>query len=153
MRSLPPEGGGPATGAGPEPGRAKSPDGRARGGHRLFLLALGGFSVALGLLGLALPVLPTTPFLLLALWAFARSSRRLHDWLYHHPRFGPRLRLWDRHRVIPVGAKVAAVSTMAASLAGLILLSPAPWYALTAAAVLMGYGAWFILTKPSHAPP
>lgn len=153
MRRLPPSVGGPARGVDPEAARARSPEDPARGGRRLLLLALGGTCVGLGLLGLALPVLPTTPFLLLALWAFARSSRRFHDWLYHHPRFGPRLRLWDQHRVIPLGAKVAAVTTMAASLAGLILLSRAPWYSIAAAAALMGYGAWFILTKPSRVDP
>src|SRR3546814_9486288 len=61
--------------------------------------------------------MPTTVFLLIALWAFARGSPRFHTWLYTHPRFGPPLQAWDRHGVIRPGAKVVAIVAMAASLA------------------------------------
>ncbi|HYH94448.1 YbaN family protein, partial [Hyalangium sp.] len=68
---------------------------------RFLYKALGFFFVGLGVLGAFLPVLPTTSFLLLALWAFSRSSRRFHHWLYTHPRFGPRLQEWHEHGTIP----------------------------------------------------
>jgi uncharacterized membrane protein YbaN (DUF454 family) len=59
--------------------------------QRWAFLALAWVSFALGVVGLVLPVVPTTPFMLVALWAFSRSSRRFHDWLYHHRIFGPPL--------------------------------------------------------------
>lgn len=120
--------------------------------RRPLFLGLGLAFVGLGLLGTVLPVLPTTPFMILALWCFARSSQRFHDWLYHHRLFGPPLRQWDQHRVIPLVAKAASVTAMAASMAYVVLFSTAPWYLIAAMAVVIAYGAWFILTKPSRPP-
>lgn len=106
----------------------------------------------LGALGVVLPVLPTTPFMLLALWFFSKSSRRFHHWLYSHRFFGPPLRQWDRHRVIPLSAKWIASLTMLASLSYLFLYSKAPVYLHWTALIVMLYGTWFIWTKPSRAP-
>lgn len=118
------------------------------------LIAFGWLCVGLGCLGAVLPVLPTTPFLLLALWAFSRSSERFHGWLIHHRWLGRIVRDWESHRVIPLRAKIIAITTMAASLAWAVLFSKAPWYALAAMAAVIAYGAWYILTKPSRpAPP
>ena len=116
------------------------------------LIVLGWVFVALGVIGVALPVLPTTPFMLLALWCFARSSQRFHDWLFHHRVFGPPLQKWERHRVIPAPAKFIACTTMSASLFYITFIRPVPGYVVAIAAVVMAYGAWFILTKPSRAP-
>ena len=96
--------------------------------------------------------LPTTPFMLIALWCFARSSKRFHDWLYHHRLFGPPLRKWDRYGVIPVSAKVFACSAMSASLVYIVFFRDLPGYLVALTAVVMAYGAWFILTKPSYVP-
>lgn len=115
-------------------------------------LALGWLFFALGGLGALLPVLPTTPFMLLALWAFAKSSRRFHDWLYHHRLFGPPLQQWRRHRVIPLPAKFMSVSMMSASLVYLVLVLQPPLYVSMAVAALLLYAAGFILSKPSRAP-
>ena len=73
---------------------------------RRFYLCLGYASLALGVIGIFLPVLPTTPFVLLAAWCFARSNPALADRLYSHPRFGAVLRAWRDERAIPLRAKL-----------------------------------------------
>jgi len=102
--------------------------------------------------GVVLPVLPTTPFMIVALWAFSRSSRRFQTWLFTHRLFGPSLQRWHAHRVIPVRAKVLAITTMAISFGWVALgVRPGPW--LTASvALFMALGAWFVLSCPSQAP-
>lgn len=82
---------------------------------RLVLAGLGTLFVLLGLLGLFLPVLPTTPFLLLAAACYARSSRRIFDWLLNHPRFGPIIREWREYRSMPYRAKRTALLLIALS--------------------------------------
>ncbi len=77
--------------------------------YRIFLITLGWLSVILATLGVVLPLLPTTPFLLLAAWCFARSSPRFHAWLLHRSWFGPYLRHWQQFRALPPGAKAKAV--------------------------------------------
>lgn len=134
------------------PGEDRAPR-SARGLARVALVALGWACVGLGVAGAFLPVLPTTPFLLVALWAFARSSQRFHDWLFDHPRLGPPLRRWQRHRVIPLRVKVFALSAMGVSLTGVVTLSAAPWYLVAAMAAIMAVGAAVILGKPSRPPP
>ena len=68
--------------------------------RRYVLVGAGLFFFGLGSVGVLLPVLPTTPFIILALWCFAGSSKRLHDWLYNHRLFGPALQRWRENRVI-----------------------------------------------------
>lgn len=123
-----------------------------RGRTRFVWIGFGWFFFGLGLLGAFLPVLPTTPFMILALWAFSNGSQRLRRWLYTHPVFGASLRLWQRHRVIPARAKIAAVGAMTVSLAWMILFSTLAWPWIAAAAALMAYGAFYVLTKPSRPP-
>ncbi|UTW52406.1 YbaN family protein [bacterium SCSIO 12827] len=123
-----------------------------RAARNAVLIVLGWGFVALGVVGVILPVLPTTPFMLIALWCFARSSKRFHDWLYHHRLFGPPLRKWDRYGVIPVSAKVFACTAMSASLIYIVFFRDLPVYLVALTAAVMAYGAWFILTKPSHVP-
>jgi len=119
---------------------------------RLIFFTLGWTFFGLGLLGAFLPVLPTTPFMLLALFMFAKSSERFHNWLYHHRVFGPPLQSWHQHRVIPAKAKIMSVSMMSLSLVYVILYSPIPVWMIVVTGLLMAYGAWFVLTKPSVAP-
>ena len=118
---------------------------------RLGYLVIGLVFVGLGVLGAFLPVLPTTPFLLISLWAFSRSSARLETWLLEHRRFGPRLVDWRAHRVIPWGAKLAAWGSMIASLT-LLVLTGRSWIAIAGAASVMAIGASYIASRPSRPP-
>lgn len=117
---------------------------------RIVLIAFGWLNVGLAFVGIALPGLPTTPFLLVAVWAFARSSRRFHDWLYHHPRFGPALRAWRDHRVVPVRAKVLAVLTMSLSLLIVIFFVAEDWRLPTVMACVMLPTAVWLITRASR---
>jgi hypothetical protein len=90
--------------------------------------------------------------MLLALWAFARSSRRFHDWLYNHTVFGPPLKRWHRHRIIPLRAKLFALATMAASLALSHFVFAVPLVGLLGIGLFMGIGAAYILSCPSRLP-
>ncbi len=76
---------------------------------KTILLALGWICVGLGFIGIFVPGLPTTIFLIIALWAFTKSSKRLRNWLLNHKRFGPILRNWQEHRVVPLRAKILMV--------------------------------------------
>ena len=113
---------------------------------------LGWCFFGLGAVGVVVPGLPTTPFMLIALWAFSKSSQRFHDWLYAHPLFGPPLHQWRSHRVIPGKAKLLAVSTMAASFLYLSFFTGISTWIKVLIALVMLYGAAFILSKPSRVP-
>lgn len=73
---------------------------------------LGFLFLALGLLGIPLPVLPSTPFILLAAWFFARSSPRWHRWLLSSELFGPMIRNWEDSRCLSCRTKVVAITSM-----------------------------------------
>ncbi len=101
----------------------------------------------LGLIGLVLPVLPTTPFMLLAAACFAKSSPRLHGWLIHHPVFGPPIRDWQTQGAIRPKAKRMAVLAMGAVFC-LSLLMGLKWQVLLVQGLAMAGAASFILTRP-----
>ncbi len=79
-------------------------------------VGLGSLSLALGVIGIFLPLLPTTPFLLVAAFCYARGSPRLHAWLLNHPRFGRPIRDWEEDRVIRLRVKVLVTVMMAVSM-------------------------------------
>lgn len=81
-----------------------------------FYIMAGVLALLLGFLGLFLPLLPTTPFLLLASWCFARGSTRLHRWLLSHRVFGEYLRNFEAGRGIPLRAKIVATVMLWGSL-------------------------------------
>ena len=76
---------------------------------KIILLALGWICVSLGFIGIFVPGLPTTIFLIIALWAFTKSSKTLRLWLLNHKRFGPILRNWQEYKVVPLRAKILMV--------------------------------------------
>lgn len=110
-------------------------------------LMIGLVATGCGIAGIILPLVPTTPFLLLAAYAFARSSPRLHAWLVTHPRLGPPINDWQAHGAIGRPAKVAAAIVMAATL----LVSAALGVStsvLVIQAVVLSAAAAFVLTRP-----
>ncbi len=115
---------------------------------RSLWLILGLTSLALGIAGAVLPLLPTTPFVLLAAYCFARSSPRLHDWLLANRTFGPLILNWEKHRAIAPRAKFFAVLSMAGVL-GLSFALGAPDRVIIIQAVILPATALFILTRPS----
>ena len=119
-------------------------------GIRYGLLAFGWLNVLMGIVGFFLPVVPSTIFLLIALWAFSKSSPRFHRWLYDHPRFGKTIRDWHAHRVIPVPAKALAVTMMSLSLAFVSLYMAENWMVPTILAAILAGISGYILTRPSR---
>lgn len=79
---------------------------------RTILIIIGWLTIVLGTLGVFLPLLPTTPFILLAAWCFSRSSPRFHHWLLHRSWFGPYLRHWQQHKAMPPGARPRAIAVI-----------------------------------------
>jgi len=105
--------------------------------------------VGLGLVGAFLPLLPTTPFLLLALACFGRSSPAVHDWLIKHRTLGPYIVDWERDRSIPLSAKIASVTMMSASLAWLVFATDAPAIATWLTGAVLICVATYIVTRPT----
>ncbi|MDN3923118.1 YbaN family protein [Roseateles violae] len=101
----------------------------------LFLLA-GVLSLLLGIIGIFLPLLPTTPFVLLAAWCFARGSRRCEAWLLQHRVFGPLVRDWRERRAVPLRAKQLATLMMALSSVYAATRLPLAWCWLPGACCL-----------------
>lgn len=83
---------------------------------KLLLIAAGSLSVVLGAVGLAIPVLPTTPFLLLACFCFVRSSESLYQWLIHHKVFGKYIYNYVTYKAVTKKAKISALILLWASL-------------------------------------
>lgn len=96
-------------------------------GVRIVFVALGTLFVALGILGAFLPVLPTTPFLLLAAACYARGSTRFYNALLNNKAFGPLILEWRRHHSIPFRVKVTGIALMSVTLTVSILTLDRPW--------------------------
>ena len=116
---------------------------------RWLYLALALASLALGVLGMFLPVLPTVPFILLAAWAAARSSPRLERWLEQHPRMGPYIREWRAGGVVRRRAKWMATALMSASAVTMLLVVGPKWPILLAIGVMAAVLAW-LWRRPEH---
>ncbi len=115
---------------------------RSRWVRGLFIVA-GTVCVGLGMLGLFLPLLPTTPFLLLAAACYARGSQRFYDWLLANRTFGPLIHEWHQHRVIPYRTKLSAIALMLLTLGvSITLFVEPPLLKLLLAATGLALAIW-----------
>jgi hypothetical protein len=115
--------------------------------RRTLYFVLAWVCVGLGVIGLVLPIVPTTPFLLVASSLFLRSSPRFRDWLLRNRWFGPMLREWDEHKAVRLSVKVLAVTVVAVAI-GLVMLRPVHWGVRTAVVVLGLIGIGVIWKLP-----
>ncbi len=115
-----------------------------------FYLAIGWVSVLLGAIGVIIPILPTTPFLIVAVWAFSRSSPAFAERIRNHPLVGPYIRDWQDFGVIPTKAKVLACTMMGGASLYLMTWSPAPLWLGIGAVAAMGLVAIYVLSRPSR---
>jgi uncharacterized membrane protein YbaN (DUF454 family) len=107
---------------------------------------LGLLFLGIGGLGVVLPLLPTTPFVLLAAGCFARSSPRLHRWLLESQLFGPTLRNWEENRCVPRRAKLVALVTMLGGGGSSILFAVPPGWPRWAGLALVTVGCVVLLS-------
>ncbi len=119
------------------------------GRFRWLWIALAWLALGLGFLGIALPGLPTVPFILAASFCAARGSRRLHLWMRRNRRFGPMIRNWEDRGAVSRRAKWLA-SAMMALCSLLMALSPSPlWAWATGSAIMLIVAIWLWLRPES----
>ncbi len=120
--------------------------------QRLLFFCLGSLFVALGALGVVLPLLPTTPFLLLAAACYARSSKRFYDWLLANRIFGPTIRQWQESRSVALRTKIVAIALLAVTLGTSVVFFVPLW---PVKILLVAVGIWvvhFLLRLPTTPP-
>ena len=118
---------------------------------RWLLKVVAAVSLALGIIGAFVPVMPTVPFILLAAWAAARSSPRLSNWLEQHPTMGPYIRDWRHGGTVRRSAKWMATLMMAGGAVIMLIFVRPLWVPLAAIAVMASVATWLWL-RPEHPP-
>ena len=111
-------------------------------------LAIAYFFTGLGIVGAFLPLLPTTPFLLIAVWAAPKGSPALHRWLYEHPAFGSALVAWEQKRAVSTRAKLTACVLLVMSWL-IMFVQTSTWVVPAITAVLFVGIAAFLVTRPT----
>ena len=105
--------------------------------HRYFFNFAGGLFLILGILGIALPLLPTTPFILLSSACFMRGSPKVHQWLHQHKTFGPILQNWAQHRAVTSKVKQRGAIFIVLSFAVSIYVAPLMWVKIMLSGMLI----------------
>ena len=114
---------------------------------KIILTIIGLLSLGLGVAGIFLPLLPTTPLLLLAAWCFIRSSSRLYDWLLNHPYLGEYIRNFRENKAIPLRVKVVSVAMIWLTIGYCIVaVVEEYWWAQVAMLALAAAITWHILS-------
>ena len=108
-------------------------------------------SLGLGIVGIVVPGLPTVPFVLLAAFAAARGSQRLHAWLLGHRQFGPLIRDWEREAAVSRRAKRLATLMMVLCAAVMFLTAPKPWMAAIGSTIMACVALW-LWRRPEPRP-
>lgn len=116
---------------------------------RHFWLGIGWLFVGLGVIGIALPVMPTVPFLLVAAWAFARSSPALRQRILDHPTYGPSVRAWQERGAVGRLAKLWAISAMTAGVA-ISWFAGMPHWVVATQGGICAMVALYLATRPER---
>lgn len=116
----------------------------------LYLLC-GFISLLLGLIGVVLPLLPTTPFVILAAFCFSRSSEKFHQMLLNHRWFGDMIRQWEAHGVIPFKVKCLSTTMMLVMISYPVLFKSLPLWADVAAIITVVIALVYVWSRPSTA--
>ncbi len=115
---------------------------------RVLFFTAGMGMTGLGFLGAFLPVMPSTVFLITAVYFFSKSNQRFENWLLEHPRFGPTLVAWRRYGAISRAGKTAAALGMSVGMF-FMLISPAPLWVKLLSAAFIGGSAIYVLSRPT----
>ena len=114
---------------------------------RIFLIIVGSVSLVLGILGMFLPLLPTTPFLLLSAAVWVKASPALYQWLLNHKVFGEYIRNFREHRAIPLRVKIISVSLVLLTIGYCIFAVVDEWWWAQVLMTLLAIGiSWHILS-------
>jgi len=109
----------------------------------LYLLA-GYLALVVGAIGVVLPLLPTTPFIILAAFFFSRGSERMHQWLLRQKSFGPMIRGWEKYKVIPLKVKIFSTLMMLTMVSYPLLFRPFALWLKVIVVFVIFYGMWFV---------
>lgn len=128
---------------------------KIRSPYLRYLMVLGGIlSVALGVIGIVLPILPTTPFFLLAAYLFVRSSTRLYRWLLTHRIFGNYIRNYIQNKSISKGVKIFTLALLWSTiLLSVYLTSHIPWVQILLVIIAIGVSVHILslnTTRPNN---
>ena len=150
----PPSPGNPACPA--EPVKAvlagATPNAQARGVRRYVLIGVGSLSLGTGVIGMFVPLLPTTCFLLLAAWCFGRSSPRLHHWMYHNRWFGTYLRDYRSGLGIPRAVKIGSLAILWATIGATVVFAiSTTWIRVLLIAIALGVSAHVATQRDARA--